>query len=77
MTVVNNGTESWPSGYDYKYTGGTQMTTTTIVELPPLKPGDQYEVVLDATAPSEYGNHTMTWMVQGQLCYGYVVITVN
>lgn len=77
MTVVNNGTATWPSGYDYKYTGGTQMTTTTIVELPPLKPGGQYEVVLDATAPSEYGNHTMTWMVQGQLCYGYVVITVN
>jgi len=77
MTVVNNGTAAWPAGYDYKYTGGTQMTTTTIVELPAMDPGDQYEVVLDATAPSEYGNHTMTWMVQGQLCYGYVVITVN
>lgn len=77
MTVVNTGTRDWYAGYDYKYTGGAQMTTTTFVELPAMAPGDQYEVVLDAVAPSEKGNQTMTWMVQGQLCYGYVVITVK
>ena len=77
MTIVNNGTMTWPAGYDYKYSGGARMTTTTRIELPALAPGDQYQVVLDAVAPSEYGNQTMTWMVQGQLCYGYVVITVK
>ena len=77
MTIVNNGTMTWPAGYDFKYTGGAQMTTTTLIELPSLAPDDQFQVVLDAVAPSEYGNQTMTWMVQGQLCYGYVVITVK
>jgi hypothetical protein len=42
-----------------------------------MKPGDQHEVVLDARAPSQLGNQTMTWMVQGQLCFGYVTITVK
>jgi len=77
MTVVNNGTAAWPAGYDYKYSGGALMTTTTVVELPAMKPGDQFDIVLDANAPSEYGIQTMTWMVQGQLCFGYVVITVK
>lgn len=77
MTIVNNGTRSWYAGYDYKYSGGAQMTTTTFVELPAMAPGDQYQVVLDAVAPAERGNQTMTWMVQGQLCFGYVVITVK
>jgi hypothetical protein len=77
MTVVNNGTATWPAGYDFKYVGGAQMTTTTILELPAMKPNAQFDVVLDAVAPSKTGNQTMTWMVQGQLCYGYVVITVK
>ncbi len=77
MTVVNNGTATWPAGYDYKYSGGALMTTTTVVELPEMKPNDQYTVVLDANAPMEYGNQAMTWMVSGQLCFGYVVITVK
>lgn len=77
MTIVNNGTRSWYAGYDLKYSGGAQMTTTTFIELPAMAPGDQYEVVLDAVAPSERGNQTMTWMVEGQLCFGYVVITVK
>jgi len=77
MTVVNNGTQTWPSSFDFKYNGGAKMTTTTRVEIPALKPGDQYEVVFDAVAPSQTGNQTMTWMVEGQLCYGYVVITVH
>jgi hypothetical protein len=77
MTIVNNGNREWYSGYDFKYTGGTKMTTTTFIELPAMAPNAQYEVVLDAVAPSERGDQTMTWMVQGQLCYGYVVITVK
>jgi hypothetical protein len=77
MTIVNNGLRTWPKGYDYKYSGGAKMTTTLVVELPEMKPNDQYEVILDANAPSERGNKTMTWMVQGQLCFGYVTITVK
>jgi hypothetical protein len=77
MTVVNNGTRGWYHGFDLKYSGGTQMTSTTRVELPAMLPGDKYEVVLDAIAPKERGNQVMTWMVEGQICFGYVVINVK
>jgi len=77
MTVVNTGNRSWYQGFDLKYAGGAVMTTTTHVELPAMAPGAQHEVILDATAPTEYGNQTMTWTVEGRLCFGYVVITVK
>ena len=77
MTVVNTGTKDWYQGFDIKYTGGTQMTSVTRIELPAMEPGDKYEVVLDATAPHERGNQTMTWAVDGRICFGYVVITVK
>jgi hypothetical protein len=77
MTVVNNGTRGWYEGFDLKYSGGAQMTSVTRVQLPAMAPGDQYEVVLDAVAPMERGNQTMTWRVDGPSCFGYVVITVK
>jgi hypothetical protein len=77
MTVVNNGTQAWYQGFDYRYAGGTVMTTTTRIELPAMEPGDQYELVLEGTAPSEPGQHTMTWLVEGQLCFGYITIVVK
>jgi len=77
MTVVNNGTRDWYQGFDIKYIGGAQMTSVTRVELPAMEPGDTFEVVLDATAPNKRGNQTMTWAVDGRICFGYVVITVK
>ncbi len=77
MTVVNQGTRAWYSGYDLKYTGGTKMTAVTRIELPAMEPGDMYEAIFDAVAPTEYGDHTMTWAVQGKICFGYVTITVK
>lgn len=77
MTVVNQGTKSWYDGYDLKYTGGTVFTTVTHIELPPMDPGDQYEVVLDAQAPDKKGQHTMTWAVEGRICFGYITIVVK
>jgi hypothetical protein len=77
MTVVNTGTRAWYQGYDLKYAGGTVMSATTHIELPAMEPGDKYEMVLDAAAPTERGDHTMTWMVEGRLCFGYVTITVK
>jgi len=77
MTVVNTGTRDWYQGFDLKYTGGAQMTSVTRVQLPAMEPGDEFEVVLDANAPEEKGNQTMTWAVDGRICFGYVVITVK
>jgi hypothetical protein len=77
MTVVNTGLRSWYAGYDLKYVGGAKMTTTTVVQLPAMAPNAQYEVVLDAVVPAERGDQTMTWAIEGRLCFGYVTITVE
>ncbi|HSO14282.1 MAG TPA: NBR1-Ig-like domain-containing protein [Anaerolineales bacterium] len=76
-TIVNTGTKSWPAGMDVKYYSGTQMSTTTIAELPAMDPGDSYEIILDAVAPTKRGFHVMTWVVEGQLCFPYVAINVE
>jgi hypothetical protein len=77
MTVVNNGTRAWYQGFDLKYTGGPKMTTVTKVELPAMAPDARHEVVLDAIAPAERGVQTMTWAIEGRICFGYVTITVK
>ena len=76
-TIVNTGTKSWPAGMDVKYFSGPKMSTTTVVELPAMAPGDTFVMNLDAIAPQEKGFHVMTWVVEGQLCYPYVAIIVE
>ncbi|HXQ35215.1 MAG TPA: NBR1-Ig-like domain-containing protein [Anaerolineales bacterium] len=76
-TIVNTGTKNLRAGTDVKYSIGSQMTSVTRVELPEMKPGDQYEIILDAVAPSTEGNHIMTWVVEGPLCYPYAAIIVE
>jgi len=77
-TIVNTGTRNLRAGTDVKFSIGSQMTGgVTLVELPEMKPGDQYEIILDAVAPATEGNHVMTWVVEGQLCYPYAAIIVE
>ena len=76
-TIVNTGTRNLRAGTDVKYSIGSQMVGVTFVELPEMEPGDQYEIILDAIAPATEGNHIMTWVVEGQLCYPYAAIIVE
>jgi hypothetical protein len=76
-TILNNGTATWPAGYDLKYYSGPHMTTASLVELPEMAPGDQYSVIFDANAPDEHGFQVMTWVVQGKLCFPYTAIIVK
>lgn len=76
-TIVNTGTTTWEAGYDLVYFSGPQMTGATYFELPRMKPGDQWSIVMDAAAPMERGNYVMTWKLQGGFCYPYVAITVE
>ena len=76
-TIVNTGTKNLRAGTDVKYSIGSQMVGVTFVELPEMKPGDQYEIILDAVAPATEGNHIMTWVVEGPLCYPYAAIIVE
>lgn len=76
-TIVNTGTATWPSGTDFKYFSGPHMVSQTFLELPEMKPGAQYSVVWDGTAPDAKGFQVMTWIVQGGFCYPYVAIVVE
>ena len=76
-TIVNTGSKSWPAGFDVKYYSGPKMSPTLVVELPAMAPGDSYEVILDAFAPTERGFQVMTYTVEGQLCFPYVAINVE
>lgn len=76
-TIVNTGEKTMVAGLDLKYNNGTQMTSRTRVELPELKPGDQFAVDFDAVAPSKEGTYIMTFVVEGGLCYPYVAIVVE
>jgi type II secretory pathway pseudopilin PulG len=77
-TIVNIGTKTWDAGVDVKYLSGPQMSYAKIVEIPvAMKPNDQYTIVLDAAAPTSSGDHIMTWVVQGPMCYVYVAIRVK
>jgi len=77
-TIKNTGTKSWDAGMDVKYSSGPKMTSISIFEIPVvMKPNDTYDVVLDARAPDELGHQVMDWVVQGQLCWPYVVLNVH
>ena len=75
-TIVNTGTKTMVAGLDLKYDDGPQMSSTTIIELPQLEPGDQYVVNLDAVAPAKEGTYIMTYSVEGSLCFPYTAIKV-
>jgi len=76
-TILNNGTATWAAGKDLSYYSGPKLTTVTFEQLPEVKPGGTYSVVLDAVAPSTSGHYVMTWKLEGGFCYPYVAITVK
>lgn len=76
-TIVNTGTKTWRDGLDLVFYSGTNMATTDVVELPALKPGEQFKVVLDAVTPSKDGNYTMVWKLEGGYCFPYISIIVE
>jgi hypothetical protein len=76
-TIVNTGTKTWRKGLDLKYLRGPIMTSTASIELPEMKPGDQFNIVLDATAPADKGTQVMVWVLEGPICYPYVRIIVD
>ena len=65
------------AGLDLKFSNGDKLMPDKIVELPELKPGAEYTVNFDATAPSKNGTYIMAYVVEGGLCYPYTAIVVE
>ena len=76
-TILNTGTKAWRAGLDLKYLSGPKMTSTGNIQLPAMKPGDQFDIVLDATAPADKGTQVMVWVLEGPICYPYIRIIVD
>lgn len=76
-TILNNGTQTWAAGKDLSYFSGPKMTTVTFEQLPEVKPGGTYSVILDAVAPTTAGHYVMTWKLEGGFCWPYVAINVK
>lgn len=77
-TIKNTGTAAWYNAIDIKYYSGESMATSKRAEVKALlKPGESYQLVLDAKAPKSKGPHFMAWMVDGGLCYAYVTVWVK
>lgn len=76
-TIVNTGSKTMRAGLDLEYYSGPLMTNVSFIELPALKPGEQYKVVLDAKSPSKEGLQVMTWMVEGKLCFPHIAIEIS
>lgn len=77
-TIKNTGTAAWYNAIDIKYYSGESMATSKRAEVKKLlKPGETYQLVLDAKAPKSKGPHFMAWMVDGGMCYAYVTVWVK
>lgn len=77
--IRNAGTETWDKGADLVFDSGTKMITTKVVyELPEVDPGEMVgPFIYDAQSPNKAGTFTMTFKVQGGLCYPYIRIIVK
>jgi len=83
-TLVNTGTQRWENGTYLEYLRGPEMTDVFSLELPRLRPGEEYDVILDAIAPDELDRQVMVWAVYVPLqdadyvmCYPYVRMIVE
>lgn len=75
--ITNTGAYKWAKGLDLNYSYGPKMTSTKTIELPEMDPGDTYEILLDATAPTDPGQQIMVWRLEGDFCFPYVAIIVK
>ncbi len=77
--LMNVGTKTWNQGADLLFDGGDNMlTANTRYELPQVNPGKMVgPFIFDAKTPKKTGTYTMTFKVQGGLCYPYIKIIVK
>ncbi len=79
--VENNGGRPWGKGFTLNFIGGTAMTTTTSIPLPPLAPDARGEISLNLKAPDAPGPYYGDWRMKddqgnpfGQVLYLKITI---
>jgi len=72
--LKNRGTCAWNADYMLVYSSGAQMGSTTAVRLPgKVQPGQEVDVSVTLTAPSEKGKFVGYWMLRNPsgVLFGY------
>ena len=62
--VQNSGTSTWGSGYQLVFTSGEQMGAPSAVNVPVTAPGQEVDISVNITAPSEGGSHWGNWRLR-------------
>ncbi|MBK6794982.1 MAG: hypothetical protein IPG80_21100 [Anaerolineales bacterium] len=76
--ITNTGSATWVDGVDVKMISGPATTGAKRVEInKALKPGESYDLEIDANAPTEPGTYVMAWAADGPICYAYLSIVVK
>merc|ERR1719408_1078192 len=66
--IKNNGEMPWPPGTRMLFVGGDQMTTEQSVPIgrdSPVMPGEEVDVAVEMTAPTELGRYLGYWRLVG------------
>merc|ERR1719198_1541048 len=66
--LKNIGDVPWPAGTRMVFVGGDQMTTEMSVSLGrelPVMPGEEVDVAVEMTAPTEHGRYLGYWRLTG------------
>ena len=83
ITIKNTGTAVWPAGYDLTFHNSASSTNLApgapiFRELPEVLPGETYTIgPFDGVAPDKKGHYVMTFRLEGEFCWPYVVIDVK
>ncbi len=77
-TFKNVGTSTWSTNYDYRFSGGTNLTKVKFYSLPKsVAPGETVTLVTDMVAPAQGGRYTSYWELtneNGDVFYQFFMI---
>lgn len=78
--VENNGTKTWEAGFVLSERSGTFMAAKRDHPIPPLKPGQQAELSVTLTAPTQPGSYSTRWRLRTDKNSGFgdrLVVEIN
>ena len=62
--VRNSGTCTWEEGANLVFAGGDQMDGPDRIPIPAVAPGENVNLAVDLTAPTDDGNYSGDWQLQ-------------
>ena len=67
--MKNTGTSTWGSGYQLAFVSGQQMGAPAAVDVPSTAPGQEANITVNLTAPSQFSDHAGYWRLRHGTTY--------